>query len=94
VATNQAWALDFVHDRLLPGRGFRALAVVDESSRENLAIEKDVWLTGERVKSVLERLSNGRGLPATIRSDNGPEFRGRVLDQWVNEGGVGLSPCR
>ena len=53
--------------------------LIDEASRENLAIGIDVSLTGERVKSVLERLSNGRGLPATIQSDNGPEFRAGCL---------------
>ena len=90
VAANQAWALDFVHDRLRDGRGFRALAVIDEWSRESLAIEIDVSLTGERVKRVLERLSSGRGLPATIQSDHGPEFTGRALDQWAYENGVKL----
>jgi transposase InsO family protein len=90
VAANQTWALDFVHDRLLDGRGFRALAVIDEWSRESLAIEVDVSLTGERVTRVLERLGGGRGLPALIQSDNGPEFTGRVLDQWAYERGVKL----
>jgi putative transposase len=89
-AANQAWALDFVHDRLMDGRGFRALTVIDEWSRESLAIEVDFSLTGERVKRVLERLSNGRGLPAIIQTDNGPEFTGRVLDQWAFERGVKL----
>jgi putative transposase len=70
VAANQAWALDFVHDRLLDGRGFRALAVIDEWSRESVAIEVEVSLTGERVKRVLERLGSGRGLSAVIQSDN------------------------
>ena len=90
VAANQAWALDFVHDRLLDGRGFRALTVIDEWSRESLAIEVEVPLTGERVTRVLERLGDGRGLPAIIQSDNGPEFTGRVLDQWAFERGVKL----
>jgi putative transposase len=90
VAANQAWALDFVHDRLMHGRGFRVLAVIDEWSRESLAMEVDVSLTGERVKRVLERLSNGRGLAAIIHTDNGPEFTGRVLDQWAFERGVKL----
>jgi putative transposase len=89
-AANQAWALDFVHDRLLDGRGFRALAVIDEWSRESLAIEVDVSLTGERATRVPERLGGGRGLPALIQSDNGPEFTGRVLDQWACERGVKL----
>jgi putative transposase len=89
-AANQAWALDFVHDRLLDGRGFRALTVLDEWSRESLAIEVDVSLTGERVKRVLERLTGGRGVPVVIQTDNGPEFTGRVLDQWAYERGVKL----
>ena len=90
MAANQAWALDFVHDRLLDGRGFRALAVIDEWSWESLAIEVDVSLTGERVKRVLERLNSVRGLPAIIQTDNDPEFTGRVLDQWAYERGVKL----
>jgi putative transposase len=89
VAANQAWALDFVHDRVMDGPRFRALAVIDEWSRESLAIEVDVSLTGERVTRVLERLSNERGLPAIIRAHNGPEFTGRVLDQWAFERGAG-----
>ena len=63
---------------------------IDEWSRESLAIEVDVSLTGERVTRVLERLSSGRGLPAVIQTDNGPEFTGRVLDQWAYERGVKL----
>ena len=47
-------------------------------------------LTGERVTRVLERLGVGRGLPAIIQSDNGPEFTGHVLDQWAYERGVKL----
>jgi putative transposase len=90
VAANQAWALDFVHDRLMDGRAFRALAVIDEWSRESLAIEVDLSLTGERVKRVLERLRSARGLPAIIQTDNGPEFTCRVLDQWAFEHDVKL----
>jgi putative transposase len=90
VAANQAWALDFVHDWLMDGGGFRALTVIDEWSRESLAIEVDVWLTGEQVKRVLERVSAERGRPAIIQTDNGPEFTSRVLDQWAFERGVKL----
>ncbi|MBV8356465.1 MAG: IS3 family transposase, partial [Deltaproteobacteria bacterium] len=54
--TNQAWAMDFIHDSLWSGRRYRALAVIDQWSCESLAIEVDVSLTGERVKRVLERL--------------------------------------
>lgn len=89
-AANQAWALDFVHDSLMSGRRFRALAVIDEWSRESLAIEVDVSLTGERVTRVLDRLGVERGLPTLIQSDNGPEFTGRVLDQWAYDNQVRL----
>jgi len=64
--------------------------VLDEWSRESLAIEVDFSLTGERVIRVLERLSIERGLPLVIQADNGPELRSRVLDQWAYEHGVKL----
>ena len=90
VAANQTWAVDFIHDSLISGRRFRAFAVLDEWSRESLAIEVDVSLSGERVTRVLERLRAVRGLPSVIRADNGPELRGRVLDQWAYGHGVRL----
>ena len=64
--------------------------MLDEWSRESLAIEVDVGLTGERVTRVLERLRGERGLPLVIQADNGPELRGRVLDQWAYEHGAKL----
>lgn len=89
-AANQIWAMDFIHDNLWSGRRYRALAVIDHWSRESLAIEVDVSLTGERVKRVLERLRASRGLPEVILTDNGPEFTGRVLDQWASDNRVQL----
>jgi putative transposase len=80
---NHTWAVDFVHDSLLDGRRFRALTVIDEWSRECLAIEADLSLTGKRVARVLERLGETRGVPTVIQSDNGPEFSGRVMDAWA-----------
>jgi putative transposase len=73
--------VDFIHDSLISGRHFRAFAVLDQWSRESLAIEVDVSLTGERVTRVLQRLRTTRGLPLVIQADNGPELRGRALDQ-------------
>jgi putative transposase len=64
-AANQTWALDFIHDSLLNGRHFRAFAVLDQWSRESLAIEVDLSLTGERLTRVLERLHTTRGLTTT-----------------------------
>jgi len=87
---NHTWAVDFVHDALSDGRRFRALTAIDEFSRECLAIEVDVSLTGERVTRVLQRLCELRAVPIIIRSDNGPEFRGRVMDEWASGCGVRL----
>ncbi len=56
VAANQTRAVDFIHDSLTSGRHFRAFAVLDQWSRESLAIEVEVSLTSERVTRVLERL--------------------------------------
>jgi len=64
--------------------------VLDQWSRESLAIEVDLSLTGERVTRVLERLRTTRGLPLAIQADNGPELRGRTLDHWAYEHGVRL----
>jgi putative transposase len=80
---NHTWAVDFVHDALSDGRRFRALTAIDEFSRECLAIEVGASLTGERVTRVLQRLCELRAVPTIIRSDNGPEFRGRVMDEWA-----------
>jgi putative transposase len=63
-------------------------------SRECLAIEVDTSITGTRVAAVLERLAEGRGLPASITVDHGPEFEGRVLDAWAYAHGLRLSFIR
>jgi putative transposase len=72
VAANQTWVVDFIHDSLISGRRFRAFAVLDQWSRESLAIEVDVSLTGERVTRVLERLHTVRGLPGVIQAEMVP----------------------
>ncbi|WP_413212602.1 MULTISPECIES: IS3 family transposase [Burkholderiaceae] len=91
---NQSWSMDFVSDGLAHGRRFRCLNVVDDYTRECLAIEVDTSLPGLRVKQVLQRLAEMRGLPASITVDNGPEFAGKVLDAWAYEAGVTLSFIR
>ncbi|MGN6263104.1 MAG: IS3 family transposase [Ralstonia sp.] len=91
---NQSWSMDFVSDGLAYGRRFRCLNVVDDCTREYVAIEVDTSLPGLRVKQVLERLKEMRGLPASITVDNGPEFAGKVLDAWAYEAGVTLSFIR
>ena len=91
---NQRWSMDFVTDSIVTGRRFRALAIVDEYSRECPVIEVDTSLGGVRVVSVLERLAETRGLPNVITTDNGPEFTGRALDEWAYRKGVKLNFIR
>lgn len=88
VAANQAWSVDFMTDALSSGRRFRTLNIVDDYTRECLAIEVDTSLGGQRVVRVLEELKVQRGLPRQIRSDNGPEFVSRAVDQWAYEQGL------
>jgi putative transposase len=82
-AANDQWSMDFVSDALFNGRRIRALTVVDNFTRESLAIEVDGSLRGDRVVAVLDRLIGQRGAPKSIRVDNGPEFVSKVLDQWA-----------
>jgi putative transposase len=79
----ERWSMDFMVDTLADGRGFRTLNIVDDFTRECLAIEVDRSLPGLRVVRVLERLRATTGMPETIVVDNGPEFSGRTLDTWA-----------
>jgi putative transposase len=91
---NERWSMDFVTDSIITGRKFRALAIVDDYSRECPAIEVDTSLGGRRVVGVLERLAETRGLPEVITIDNGPEFASRILDEWAYRKGVKLNFIR
>lgn len=91
---NVSWSMDFVSDGLADGRRLRCLAIVDDCTRECLALEVDTSLTGTRVVAVLERLADARGLPRSITVDHGPEFEGKVLDAWAYAKGVTLSFIR
>jgi putative transposase len=91
---NQKWSMDLITDRLFTGRRFRALAIVDDCSRECPAIEVDTSLGGRRVIGVLEKLAETRGLPEVIIVDNGPEFAGKALDEWVYRKGIKLNFIR
>ena len=93
-AANLSWSMDFVADGLIGGRRLRCLAIVDDCTRECLAIEVDTSITGLRVQGVLERLADTRGLPKSITVDNGPEFDGQVLDKWAYRSSVHLSFIR
>lgn len=93
-AINERWSMDFVSDGLYNGRRFRALTVVDNFSRECLAIRADQGIKGEHAVEVLSRLKFTRGLPKSIQVDNGPEFISKVLDKWAFEHGIVLNFSR
>jgi putative transposase len=88
---NYQWALDFVHDTLYCGKRFRTLNVIDEGTRECLAIEADTSLPAQRVVRVLEQLKVERGLPFQIRLDNGPELISATMADWCEENQVELA---
>jgi len=80
---NERWSMDFMRDTLQDGRPFRLFNLVDDFSRECLAIEVDTSLSGQRVVRVLEQVAASRGLPRFVVLDNGPEFASKVLDAWA-----------
>src|SRR5690625_666324 len=90
-AVNQVWSLDYMHDSLWDGRGFRLLNVIDDYNRQVLWIEADTGLPALRVIRVLDRLKESRGLPEMIRVDNGPEFISHKLDMWCKQNKVTLA---
>ena len=80
---NHVWAYDFVEDRTRDGRKFRMLCVVDEFTREALAIRVARKLGSAEVIDTLADLFIARGVPAHIRSDNGPEFVAEAVRGWT-----------
>lgn len=91
---NERWSMDFMADSLATGRGFRVLNVVDDYTRECVAIEVDTSLSGERVARVLDRVIERRGKPDSVVMDNGPEFTSRALDAWAYERDIQLDFIR
>jgi putative transposase len=85
---NERWSMDFVSDTLSNGRRFRCLTIMDEFSRECLAIHVAHSIPAVRVIDVLERLKEERGLPEIIMTDNGSEFTSRAFDAWAYSRGV------
>jgi putative transposase len=85
---NERWSMDFVQDALADGRKIRVLNVVDDFTRECLAVEVDSSLGGQRVVRVMERIVALRGKPERLLTDNGPEFSGKALDAWTYATGV------
>lgn len=85
---DHVWSYDFMLDRTADGRAFRILNIIDEYTRECLAILIDRRITSQDVIDKLFQLFVFRGVPEHIRSDNGPEFTARVIRTWLNRLGV------
>ncbi len=86
---NHVWTYDFIEDGTEDGRKLKFLTVLDEFTRESLAIEMGRSITSKDVISVLEYLFAVRGTPWFIRSDNGPEFIANAIKKWLGESKVG-----
>lgn len=82
---NQRWSLDFVSDQMTDGRRFRILTVVDDCTRECLALIADTSLSGARVARELGALFEARGKPLIIVSDNGTEFTSNAILSFAQE---------
>jgi len=82
---NDRWSLDFVADQFIDGRRLRILVVVDECTRECLALIADTSISGVRVARELDRLRGERGKPKTIVSDNGTELTSNAILRWADD---------
>jgi len=82
---NHVWSYDFVLERTQDGRAFRILNVIDEYTRECLAVKVKRHLDHEDVQECLTELFCERSVPVHLRSDNGPEFIANALREWLNK---------
>jgi putative transposase len=90
-AANQVWAYDFVFDTTATGQQLKCLTVVDEFTRESLAIDVAGSIRSARVIEVLSQLMSVRGVPRVLRSDNGPEFVSTALLRWATGNGLDMA---
>jgi putative transposase len=88
---NQVWAYDFVFDTCANGQQLKCLTVIDEWTRECLAIDVGGSIRSGRVVDVLAKLISVRGAPRHLRSDNGPEFVARAILRWSIREGVSVA---
>lgn len=80
---NHVWSYDFIHDRTRDGRAIKTLSVIDEHTRECLALRSERSLKSGDVLDTLNDLFLQRGVPEHIRSDNGPEFIAEAVREWL-----------
>ena len=82
------WAYDFVFDTCANGQPLKCLTIIDEYTRECLAIDVAGGIRSRRVIEVLAQLVTTHGAPAYLRSDNGPEFVSRAILEWLQDAGI------
>jgi putative transposase len=87
---NERWSADFVHDTLANGRQIRVMTLIDDYTREALAVEVDFSLPTLRVLRIFDLIGWERGLPETIRFDHGPEFTSLAMLKWGAEHQINL----
>lgn len=87
---NQSWSMDFMSDSMVGNRKFRTFNVMDDGSREVLAIEVDTSLSSKRVIRTLQQIIRHRGKPQMIRTDNGPEFTSKDFELWCTDNEIKL----
>lgn len=90
-AKNSVWSYDFVYDSCANGQKIKCLTVIDEYTRECLAIDVNSAIRSSRVIEILSALIRVHGAPSYLRSDNGPEFVSHALLNWVRDEGLNLA---
>jgi putative transposase len=85
---DHVWSWDFLHDRTSDGRSLKWFTLVDEYTRECLALEVDRRMTAQTVRTLLAAVVQARGAPVHIRSDNGSEFIAQVIRSWMTRAGL------
>lgn len=87
---NKSYSMDFLSDALSTKRKVRILNLMDDCTRESLAVYADFSITGEKVVEVLKQIVMERGKPAQIRVDNGPEFLSKAFTDWCRESAIAI----
>jgi putative transposase len=91
-SANEVWSMDFVFDRIASGRTIKCLVIVDDATHESVAVMAEHSMGGNQMVRALDQICSLRGRPAVIRSDNGPEFSGKVMLNWAHRNGITLRP--
>ncbi len=88
---NGVWAYDFAYDTCAEGQPLKCLTVIDELTRERLAIDVASSIRARRAIDVLAKLVSVRGAPRILRGDNGPEFVSKKILEWIVESGMEMA---